>query len=193
VNVAIKNFIGTLFLVVGNSGSGKDSIISGSLKKYPKELKEIHVPNRVITRPPSEFETNIYVSPDKFKQMAHQGKFALKWHIYGLDYGIPIEIDEYLKKGHSIIVNVSRTIIDDARSEYANLRVIFIKVPFEVTVQRIKQRDRESEEGLNERIKRAQVNQTLPKADFIVDNSGNLEDAIEQFLAIVIKVVKENE
>ncbi len=181
-----------MFLIVGNSGSGKDSIISGAAKKYPSELKEIHIPKRYITRPASEFENNIYVSSQKFKEMKEQGKFTLKWNIYGLDYGVPIEIDNWLKKGHPVVVNVSRTIIDKARNEYENLKVIFIEVPFEVTIQRIKERGREAEERLKERIERARTHQKLPGADFIVDNSGSLEDAIEQFLNILVKVVREN-
>ncbi|TFG23408.1 MAG: hypothetical protein EU532_13535, partial [Promethearchaeota archaeon] len=58
--------------------------------------------------------------------MENENKFALKWHIYGLDYGIPVEIDEWLKKGHPVIVNVSRTIIQEAKNIYMNLKVIFI-------------------------------------------------------------------
>lgn len=174
---------------MGNSGSGKDSIISGAIKKYPTGLKEIHVPKRFITRPSSEFETNIFVTTERFTEMEHKGKFALKWHIYGLDYGVPIEIDDWLKKGHPVVVNVSRTIIDEARNEYMNLKVIFIEVPFEITVQRIKERGRESEKLLKERIERAKTHQKLPEADFLVDNSGNLKDAIDQFLNYLIRVV----
>lgn len=124
--------------------------------------------------------------------MENENKFALKWHIYGLDYGIPVEIDEWLKKGHPVIVNVSRTIIQEAKNIYMNLKVIFIEVPFEVTMERIKERGREAEERLKERIERARTHQELPEADFVVDNSGRLEDAIEQFLNIVVKVVSEN-
>jgi ribose 1,5-bisphosphokinase len=176
---------------VGNSGSGKDSIMSGVVKKYPGELKDIHVPKRFITRHASEFETNIFVTTEKFKEMKSRGKFALDWHIYGLDYGVPVEIDDWLKKGHPVIVNVSRTIINEARKGYKNLKVIFIKVPFEITVQRIKERGRESEEKLKDRIERARINQNLPGADILVDNSGKLEDAIDQFLNYLIQVVKE--
>lgn len=174
---------------MGNSGSGKDSIISGVVDKYPANLREIYVPKRYITRPSSEFESNIYLTSETFKKMIRQGKFAIKWHIYGLDYGVPIEIDEWLKKGHPVVVNVSRTIIDEARNAYKNLKVIFIEVPFEKIVKRIKERGRESEERLKERIERARTHQKLPDADFVVDNSGNLEDAIEQFLNYLIGVV----
>ena len=96
------------------------------------------------------------------------------------------EIDNWLKKGHPVIVNVSRTIIDEARNEYMNLKVIFIEVPFEITVQRIKERGIESEKLLKERIERAKTHQKLPEADFLVDNSGNLKDAIDQFLNYLI-------
>ena len=179
-------------MVVGNSGSGKDSIISGVIQKYPPDLKEIHVPKRYITRQASEFEDNIFITTKEFRKMENENKFALKWQIYGLDYGVPVEIDEWLKKGHPVIVNVSRTIIEEARNTYKNLKVIFIEVPFEVTMQRIKERGREEEERLKERIERARTHQELPEADFIVNNSGRLDDAIVQFLNIVIKEVKEN-
>ena len=152
-------------------------------------MKEVHVPKRFITRPSSKFEVNVFITPEKFIEMKSQGKFALHWHIYGLDYGVPINIDEWLKKGHPVVVNVSRTIIDDALKGYMNLKVIFIEVPFEITVQRIKERGRESEEKLKDRIERARTHQKLPGADFLVDNSGKLEDAIEQFLNYLIKVV----
>ena len=186
----IKNLLGTLVLVVGNSGSGKDSIISGVAKKFPSNLKEIHLTQRYITRPSSETEDNISITPKIFKEMSLQKKFALEWHIYDLDYGVPIDIDNWLKKGHPVIVNVSRTIVKKARSTYRNILVVFIKVPFEITFQRIKERGRESGKLLQERIQRAKDNQTFPDADFIVDNSGELEIAIDQLLNYLIRVVK---
>lgn len=189
----IKNFPGVLVLVVGNSGSGKDSIISEVVKRFPSNLKEIHLTQRYITRPSSKTEDNIAITPKIFKEMSLQKKFALEWHIYDLDYGVPIDIDDWLKKGHPVIVNVSRTIVKKARSIYRNILVVFIKVPFEITFQRIKERARESGKQLQERIQRAKDNQTFPDADFIVDNSGELEIAIDQFLSYLIRVVKTKE
>ena len=189
----IKNFPGILVLVVGNSGSGKDSIISEVVKRFPSNLKEIHLTQRYITRTSSKTEDNIAITPKIFKEMSLQKKFALEWHIYDLDYGVPIDIDDWLKKGHPVIVNVSRTIVKKARSIYRNILVVFIKVPFEITFQRIKERARESGKQLQERIQRAKDNQTFPDADFIVDNSGELEIAIDQFLSYLIRVVKTKE
>jgi ribose 1,5-bisphosphokinase len=117
------------------------------------------------------------------------GKFALTWHIYDLDYGISKEIEKWLKKGHPVIINVSRTVVIEAKQKYGNVKVIFIEVPFEITLERIKDRKRESRELLDERIERARNNRRFPEADFIVDNSGNLNDAITQCLNYLVKVV----
>jgi ribose 1,5-bisphosphokinase len=185
-----KDFPGLLILVVGNSGSGKDSIMRGVIELYPTELKELYLTQRYITRPYSDTEDYIAIKPEDFIKLSLQGAFVLKWHIYGLDYGIPIEIDDWLKKGHPVLVNVSRSIIKKARSIYHNIVVVFIDAPFEITLKRIKERARESGLRLEERIQRARRNQDLPDADFIVDNSGELEIAIDQFLSYLIRVVK---
>ena len=185
----MKNFRGTLFLIVGNSGSGKDSIISGVIKKYPSNLKELYAPKRYITREPSKFEDNIAITPQEFREMEIHGKFALKWEIYGLDYGIPIEIEDFLEKGHPVIINVSRTIVKEAREKYRNVKVIFVSVPFEITYQRIKDRKREKKELLQERIEQARNNQQFPEADFTIDNTGELDDAVTKCLTYLINLV----
>jgi ribose 1,5-bisphosphokinase len=186
------NFLGTLFLIVGNSGSGKDSIISGVIKERSSNLKQVYAPKRYITRPPSEFERNNSVTIKEFKNLEEKGEFALSWHIYELDYGIPKDIEEWLEKGHPVIVNVSRTVIEVARKKYKNTKVVFIEVPFEITLQRIRDRKRESVELLNRRIERARKNQKLSTADFSVNNSEELDDAISQLLEYIKKTMKQN-
>ncbi|MFX1447808.1 MAG: phosphonate metabolism protein/1,5-bisphosphokinase (PRPP-forming) PhnN [Promethearchaeota archaeon] len=189
----IKNFPGLLILIVGNSGSGKDSIMKGVKERFPLELKNPYLTKRFITRPSSDTEDNVAVTPEEFRKMSMRGEFALEWHIYGLDYGVPIEIDDWMKKGHPVLVNVSRTIVKKARDIYQNTLVFFIEVPFEITLKRIKARARESGERLEERIQRAKKNQSFPDADFTVDNSGDLEAAINEFLHHLLCTIKQKE
>ncbi len=188
-----KKFPGTLFLVVGNSGSGKDSIISGIIEAYPPYLKQIYAPKRFITRPPSNSENNVSITPEEFKKMDKKGEFAFKWQIYGLSYGIPIKIEDFLKKGHPVIINVSRSIVQKTREIYKNLKVVFIYVPLETTIKRLKDRGRERSELLEERIERAKTYQLFQEADIIIDNSGKLDSAINQCLKYIISVVSENQ
>ncbi|KKN63540.1 hypothetical protein LCGC14_0500640 [marine sediment metagenome] len=185
-----KNLPGFIFLLVGNSGSGKDSIISGVMSRFPSTLKKLYSPKRYITRPPSEFEDNISLTQEEFKDMRNKGSFALEWHIYGLNYGISVEIEEWLKNRHPVIINVSRLIIEKAKRKYKNIKVIFIEIPLNITIQRLKDRKRESEELLKVRIARARLNQKFPEADFIVDNSDDLDSAINLCLNYLESVIK---
>jgi ribose 1,5-bisphosphokinase len=183
-----KNFSGYLILVVGKSGSGKDSIIKGSIEAIMKIKDNYHTPKRYITRPSSESEDNMHVNPSEFNRLSREGKFALEWHIYGLSYGIPIEIDNYLKKGIHVIVNVSRTIIDEAKRMYYNVKVAFIKVPFEIILKRVTERNRERDYMLEERLNRARENESLSNVDIIIDNSGELDSAIDQFITFLLSL-----
>jgi ribose 1,5-bisphosphokinase len=177
---------------VGNSGAGKDSIISGVIANYPSTLKKIYSPRRYITREASDTEKNIHVSPEEFEELDKKGEFALKWHIYGLDYGIPVKMHTLLKKGHPVIINVSRTIVKKAKKKYKNLKVIFISVPLEITIKRLKDRGREDGEYLAERIQRAKIHQKFSEADAVINNSGDLDNAISKCLDYIIKTVKSN-
>jgi ribose 1,5-bisphosphokinase len=173
----MKKAKGQLFLIVGNSGSGKDSLIKEALKDWPPNAKKIHIPQRYITRPPHETEPFISVKPEEFVKLKTENKFCITWHIYELDYGVPMEICDILKNGENVLINVSRNIIPEARLKFPGVKVIFVYVPFEITSARLKNRGRESEDNpiFKERIERAKENQNLSDADFVVDNSGALE------------------
>ncbi|MHA1309476.1 MAG: phosphonate metabolism protein/1,5-bisphosphokinase (PRPP-forming) PhnN [Candidatus Helarchaeota archaeon] len=183
-----------LFLIVGNSGSGKDSLIKEVKKLYPNNLKELKIPIRVITRPPSP-ETEDFESIDEksFLKLKNNGVFALSWHIYGLYYGIKKEIDNWLSNGHPVLINVSRKIIPLARKRYPNVKVIFVKVPFEITKKRLEERGRENKKLMKSRLKRARKNQDLPTADFVIDNSGDLEQTAKRLLNYMLSEINKNE
>ena len=90
----LMNKIGPLLLIVGNSGSGKDSVIKRVLELYPPSKPPLISPKRFITRPPSpDTEPFISITKEKFEAMLANGLFFLHWQIYGLSYGIPQDID----------------------------------------------------------------------------------------------------
>jgi ribose 1,5-bisphosphokinase len=189
----VINFKGKLFFIVGNSGSGKDSLIKEVLKNYPKELKPLIVPKRYITRPPSpDTEDFISITEKEFRDMLDKGEFLFHWGIYHKFYAVKKDIMTKIEEGYSILVNISRKILEEAREKYSFLRIIFVHVPFEITAQRIKERDREDPKELQERLERARKNQDLEIADFVVDNSGDLQTAGKQLLEYIIKEVEKN-
>jgi len=182
---------GTLFLIVGNSGSGKDSIIKEIQKIWPVQKIPLRVATRYITRPPHESEPYVYLKPDIFYQLENEGHFFLTWHIYGFDYGIGKEVFQWIFEGINVVANVSRTIIPKARKKIFSVKVIFISVPYEMTISRLKKRKRESENGeeIKMRLLRAKENLTCPGADFIIENVGPLDQSVLTLRNYMLSVV----
>ncbi|MHA1371784.1 MAG: hypothetical protein ACTSRA_18950, partial [Promethearchaeota archaeon] len=145
-----------------------------------------------ITRPASkETEEYFSISVEKFKEMDSKGEFILRWRSYDIYYGVKKDILDDLNQGNIVIVNVSRQIIDDTRKRFPGARIIFVWVPIDLIVKRIKERGRENEDQIAKRIKRAEQNQVLPGADFIIKNTGTIEDAGNALIDYLISTRKQ--
>jgi len=176
---------GTLFLVVGPSGAGKDSLIDGA--KAALEDAGSHVfPRRYITRPAGAGgEEHIPVSNEMFETLLKGNEMVLSWEAHGLHYGIPQAICEHLTQGRSIILNVSRTVVDQACETLAPVKVLYITVPDEVLADRLRQRGRESEAGIQKRIARARAHLITGEHVHMIHNGGLLKDALTDFLHVI--------
>jgi ribose 1,5-bisphosphokinase len=184
-----KSKSGNLFLIIGNSGSGKDSLIQWVLNAWPTGKLPPFVPTRLITRPPSpETEGFESISEEQFHQMAGTSAFSLQWKSYGNYYGVRKDIESELAKGHSVLVNVSRQIVEKTRKQFPKVVIIFIRVPFQITEARIRSRGREEGSALESRLKRARKNPEFASADYIIDNSGDIEKAGQQLLDILLTI-----
>ena len=168
---------GRLFLIVGNSGSGKDSLLTEVRARWPISIKPIRIPQRYITRPTHNSEHSISVTPAEFADLKRKNRFWLTWRVYHTDYGIPTIVLDWLSRSQLVMVNVSREIVPRARCTVSDLKVIFVSVPLEIALRRMRSRRREAENepSFQQRLQRAKENQTLKGADFIVDNSGALD------------------
>jgi len=168
---------GTLFLVVGPSGAGKDSLIAGARKQLSTGFL---FPRRAITRPEgSAGEDHIAVDRAAFERRERDGAFALSWRAHGHCYGIPVEIETALAAGTNVVVNVSREVVDAARTRLAPVRVIEVTAPPDVLRARLRARGRESQGEIAERLQQPKQ----VRADAVVVNDGALETAVGAFVA----------
>jgi len=163
---------GRLILVVGPSGAGKDTLL-GFAKAACAEDAEIVFPRRVVTRQASSSEDNIALTPDEFREALARGDFAMHWEAHGHSYGLPRAIDDDIRAGRAVVVNVSRTVIAGARRAYANVMVIAITAPPELLAERIKMRSRSSDGNSEQRLSR-NVDAAAP--DVTILNVGRPED-----------------
>jgi ribose 1,5-bisphosphokinase len=170
---------GTLFLVAGPSGAGKDSLIAAA-RTALEPFGTHSFPQRTITRAAEDAgEAHATLSKAEFEAGERAGHFALSWRAHGYAYGVPASIGAELSQGRHVVVNVSRSVVDVARQRFSPVRVIEVTAPRELLAARLKARGRESEAEIAPRLARP----FELDADVVVVNDGALYSAVAQFLA----------
>lgn len=171
---------GTLHLVVGPSGAGKDTLIDAIRRARP----DILIPRRAITRPADAGgEAHEPIAQDAFAKAAAEGAFLLWWQAHGMSYGIPSETGGALQAGRHVLANVSRTVIAEARLRHAPLRVLLVTAPTEILAHRLAARGRETAEEIAERLSRAPFAAPEGPDVIVIDNAGTPEAGAKAMLA----------
>ena len=168
----------SLFLIVGNSASGKDTVISYALSKISNLKKS----KRYITREASATEDFVSVQKEKFRKE----DYYLCWESYDKLYGVKQEdIIVQLMNGTSVILNISREVIEQAKKLWSKVYVVEFSVPVETIEKRLNERKRESLEEIAKRLKRAKQGIDT-HADIIIDSShADISIAGEKFTEFI--------
>ena len=189
--------VGTLFLVVGPSGAGKDSLLNAAQRHFHISAMMVF-PKRCITRPSETRssdemaggrESHIAVTPAQFRDMQQNGAFAFSWAAHGLFYGIPKAIDTDLATGRHVVVNVSRAVLSDISQRYAKICILSVQVSPAVLYQRLKARGRETEAEIQKRLARASAYSYTGDNVIDIDNSHDVEVAAQHFIETIEKQI----
>jgi ribose 1,5-bisphosphokinase len=174
---------GRLVLVVGPSGAGKDTLIDLAREALRHDASVVFA-RRVVTRAATAAEAHDTMDADEFERAARAGAFALTWEAHDLRYGIPIAVDADIGAGRTVVCNVSRTIVDAARTRYADVLVALITAPPDVLVARLAARSRGSDGDLTRRLARAEAVADLA-ADCVIANVGAPETGAAALMAAI--------
>ena len=173
---------GRLVLVVGPSGAGKDTLIDQARTAFQGNSSVVF-PRRIVTRAAAD-EPHDTMDENAFEGAARAGAFALAWEAHGLRYGIPAGIDDDIRAGRTVVCNVSRAIIGEARERYAEVLVVLVTAPPEILAARLAARARGSDGDLSRRLARSE-NFAALAADCVVANVGAAEAAAAALIAAI--------
>ncbi len=174
---------GRLVLVVGPSGAGKDTLLRLARAACADD-HDVVFPRRVVTRASSADEDNIAVSPDEFARGRDHGDFAVHWDAHGHSYALPLEINDDIRAGRTVVVNVSRTVISALRRAYANVVAVAITAPPDVLAQRLAARARNSDGNIADRLAR-HVDDASANADVTILNAGSADYHGRQLVRVI--------
>lgn len=182
----------SLIYVVGASGSGKDALMRHARVRLASDPGVVFA-HRYITRPhDAGGENHVALTPQEFEARRTAGLFAMYWESHGHHYGIGIEINQWLAKGVTVVVNGSREYLPAARMRYHELVPVWIEVSPEVLRQRLLARGRETAAEIERRLARHRALQG--RADTrgeAIRNDGALEEAGEGLVALIRRYRRE--
>lgn len=180
---------GTLLLVVGPSGAGKDTLIDIARARFAGDARVLFA-RRLVTRPSGTGEAHGTLSEAEFDALLAEGRFPLSWRAHGLSYALGPEVAEVIAQGGVVVANGSRATLPEARRRFARVRVVHVTAPVPVRAARLAMRGRESADDIAERLARAPELDVAP--DLTIDNVGTpteggtrLVDFIAEELAAV--------
>ena len=175
---------GRLILVVGPSGAGKDTLLRGA-RKALTPLHRFAFPRREVTRQPGAAEDCIAVSRTQFEARREAGAYCLWWRAHAHCYGVRREVEDLLAEGWGVTLNVSRTVVEEARQRFRAAAVVQVHAPPEILRQRLAARRREDAEAIERRLARpAPPLITGPRTSEIV-NDGPPEEGIDTFVRLL--------
>lgn len=183
---------GRMILIVGPSGSGKDTLIRG-LKSAMGGDKRFLFVQRVVTRPvDTGSEDHASMSKVEFQEAEAAGVFAVTWEAHGLLYAIPAKAIEHIAKGGIAIANGSRRALKNICAIFPEAIIVNVTVRRDVLRQRLVARGRECDKDIEARLDRAEI--TLPVTTNVIeiDNSGSLEQAMDALEAAVLNCSNDN-
>lgn len=167
--------IGGLAYVMGPSGAGKDTLLTGARAALdPAHFAFAH---RYISRPPFAGDENfVSLSASEFAARRDAGLFAFHWRARDVDYGIGIEIETWRAQGLTVVVSGSRADWESGAPACAGAIPLLITAPAEILAARLNARNRDPD--IARRLARANEF-SIAAANLVrIDNSGEIEDGI---------------
>ena len=177
---------GALVLVVGPSGAGKDTIMRRARDRLGPGSGIVFT-RRVVTRAADAAEDNEVATDETFLEALGRGGFVLDWQAHGLRYGVPRQVCEELAQGRVVVVNVSRTVVDRARSTFDRVRIVLLTAPAEIRASRISARGRDADAA--ERLAREPLPLDELRPDLTIDNAGTPEAAVDRLQRFLIDLI----
>ena len=178
---------GNLFVISGPSGAGKGTLVARLVQAVPDAWVSVSA----TTRSPRAGEVDgvhyQFKTKEQFQQLIDSDGL-LEWAVYGSNhYGTPkASVQEHMAAGQQVILEIDVQGAFQIREKVPEAHLIFIEPPsMEVLEQRLRGRDTETEEVIQQRIAAARVELSRKMEYDIQLVNDNLDEAVSQLVSYV--------
>lgn len=174
---------GILFLVVGPSGVGKDTLIDGARAALADDPRWVFATRTITRAADAGGEIHAAMGDAEFAEAERAGAFLITWGAHGQRYGLPAKLADELRAGRNVIANGSRATVAELAARVPRLAVVHVTAHRETLSDRIAGRGRETGDAITARLDRS-VDLEIPAGVERIDvaNDGTVEAGIEGFV-----------
>lgn len=193
---------GKLFILSGQSGVGKNTILKAILAKHPEFHRSVTFTTREQRPEEVPGEDHYFVYPEKFQEMIQNGEFLEFAEVHGEMYGTPKEqIVKALESGKNVLMEIDVKGATQIKEKNPEAVLIFVKYEpgdlQNLIRSRLKNdpaRGQVSEEEIQTRIATARKEAMSEKYyDYsVVNPEGHPEQAISEVEKIISDKIKED-
>lgn len=180
-----------LFVICASSGAGKTTIIRELFKKFPAISFSVSATTRKKRPMETDGKDYHFISVDEFNKRKADNDFIETEEVHGNFYGtLKSEVEPFLNSKDIMILDVDVKGALNIKDLYPEAVTVFIDVPYEVLVNRLKNRNTETEAEIEKRSSRIKMEAELKhKFDYIVDNSAGIDKAVSETEKIINKYI----
>ena len=181
---------GSVFIISGPSGSGKDTILRRLLKKDPEIRFSISSTTRAMREEDKKEKKYDFISVDEFENMIANNELWEYNRYVNNYYGTPKKpVMQAVDEGKDIIIEVDVNGAAAIREKMPEALSVFIMPPsLEELERRLCGRGTDSKEVIAERLETAlEEIARAPEYDYIVIN-GDIDTAVDDIISIITAV-----
>jgi len=186
---------GKLFAFSAPSGAGKTTIVRSILKDFPEFVFSVSATTRKKRNEEINGKDYFFLTEEEFKKKIEANEFVEWERFFDYYYGtLKSFVEDNLKNGKSVVFEIDVKGALSIKRLYPDAVLIFIAPPsLEDLIERLKNRQTETEEDFKKRIERAEMELSLKNEfDYYVVNQF-LDTAIEEVKKIIdLNYKKEN-
>ena len=178
---------GILIVVSAPAGCGKDTILEQALKANDNLFYSVSATSRAMRPGETDGVSYHFKTREQFEEMIKNGELLEYTEYVGNYYGTPKKaVTDMLEAGKDVILKIEIEGAANVRRMFPDCTMVFILPPsFAELDRRLHKRGTETDDVIKQRLETARRELKFAENyDYLITNAA-LEDAVEDFLAVV--------